>query len=246
MNQVHPYASPGMTDFVPAAMAEESARASFIKQTYLHLGGAVALFLALETALFMVVPEPMMRNLVGRLTGGFSWLLVLGAFMGVSWMARSWASSGRSRAMQYAGLGMYVVAQAVIFVPLLYMAVVVMGQPQIPLMAGIITFLTFAGLTGFVMTTRVDLASWGTYLFIGGFVAMGVVVCGIAFGFSLGLFFSAAMVALACGYILYDTSNVLHHYDTRQHVAASLALFASVALLFWYVIRILMAFGSND
>ena len=55
-----------------------------------------------------------------------------------------------------------------------------------------------------------------------------------------------AMVVLASGYILYDTSNILHHYRTNQHVAAALALFASVALLFWYVIRILIALSGRD
>jgi FtsH-binding integral membrane protein len=49
------------------------------------------------------------------------------------------------------------------------------------------------------------------------------------------------MVALAGGAILFDTSNVLHRYPTDRHVAAALALFASVALMFWYVLRIFMA-----
>jgi FtsH-binding integral membrane protein len=40
---------------------------------------------------------------------------------------------------------------------------------------------------------------------------------------------------------LYDTSNVLHRYRTEQYVAASLALFASVALLFWYILRLMMS-----
>jgi FtsH-binding integral membrane protein len=49
------------------------------------------------------------------------------------------------------------------------------------------------------------------------------------------------MIVLASGYILYDTSNVLHRYRTDQHVAAALALFASVAILFWYVLRLFMS-----
>ena len=40
------------------------------------------------------------------------------------------------------------------------------------------------------------------------------------------------MVALFAGYIIYDTSNIIHRYGTNEHVAASLALFASVAMLF--------------
>ena len=54
------------------------------------------------------------------------------------------------------------------------------------------------------------------------------------------------MVVFACGYILYYTSNILHHYRTDQYVAAALALFASVALLFWYVLQIFMSLSSRD
>jgi FtsH-binding integral membrane protein len=57
----------------------------------------------------------------------------------------------------------------------------------------------------------------------------------------LGNLFTIALIVLACGYILYDTSNVLYHYRIGQHVAASLALFASVALLFWYILRLVMS-----
>ena len=65
----------------------------------------------------------------------------------------------------------------------------------------------------------------------------------IVFGFSLGLLFSGAMVIIASISILYNTSNVLHRYNPQQHVAAALSLFASVALLFWYILRIFM--GSS-
>jgi hypothetical protein len=195
----------------------------------------------------MIVPEQTMRSLVRTMTGGYSWLLVLGAFMGVSWMARWWAESGQSTGIQYAGLGLYVVAQAAIFLPLMYLAVYLVGDPSIPITAGLITLMTFAGLTAFVFTTRVDLASWGKYLALAVLVAIGLIVCGILFNISMfGLLFSGAMVALACGFILYDTSNILHHYRTDQHVAASLALFASVALLFWYVLQLVLAFSSGD
>jgi FtsH-binding integral membrane protein len=61
------------------------------------------------------------------------------------------------------------------------------------------------------------------------------------FSFNLGILFIAAMLLLAGGYILYDTSNVLHHYRIGQHVAASLALFASVALMFWYMVQLVMS-----
>lgn len=241
-NAPNPYAvtAPGSA----AMFAEDSQRLGFIRRTYAHLTGAILALIGLETALFTLVPAQTMEAMVDRMMGGYGWLLVLGAFMAVGWVARMWANSGSSRSVQYAGLGLYVIAEAVILLPLLYIAIRL--DPSIPVTAALITAITFVGLSVFVMTTRVDLAGWGKYLFLAGILAMGLIVAGIVAGFSIGLWFSGAMVALACAYILYDTSNVLHHYQTSQHVAASLALFASVVLLFWYVLRILMMFSNDD
>ena len=186
-----------------------------------------------------------MGALAARMVGGWGWLLVLGAFMAVSWIARMWATSSTSVPMQYAGLALYVVAEAVILLPMLYICIEVLGDPMIPIMAAAVTVMCTIGITAFVFTTRVDLAGWGKYLAMAGILAMCLIVAGIFTGFSLGLWFSGLMVALACGYILYDTSNVLHHYHTSQHVAASLSLFASVALLFWYVLQIFMHAGND-
>jgi FtsH-binding integral membrane protein len=74
---------------------------------------------------------------------------------------------------------------------------------------------------------------------------LGVIVASLLFGFSLGIFFAGLMIAYAAGAILYNTSNVLHHYRPEQHVAASLALFASVALLFWYVVQLVLALSDD-
>jgi FtsH-binding integral membrane protein len=104
----------------------------------------------------------------------------------------------------------------------------------------------FAGLTAVVFLTGKDFSFLRTALWLGGFIALGFGICACLFGFSLGLVFSVAMVALASGYILYDTSNVLHHYRIGQHVAAALALFASVALLFYYIVRIVLSLTSRD
>jgi FtsH-binding integral membrane protein len=137
------------------------------------------------------------------------------------------------------------VAEAVIFLPLLYVARAI-GDETI-LAAALITGIVFGGLTMIVFTTRADLSSWGKYLWMGGLVALGVIVASIVTGgFGLGVIFSGCMIALAAGYILYDTSNVLHHYRTDQYVAAALALFASVAILFWYILRIVIAFSGRE
>jgi FtsH-binding integral membrane protein len=235
----NPYEAPAF-GHVPAALAAEDARATFVQRTYMHLFGAILLFVGIEAAIFTLVPQETLLGFMQLLGASrFGWLVVLLAFMGVSWLANSWATSEASQSLQYVGLLLYVVAEAVIFVPLLYMANVV--APMAIPAAGLLTLVMFGGLTALVMITGSDLTSWGKYLWMAGLGALGVCICAILFGFELGVWFSGAMIVLASGYILYDTSNVLHRYRTEQYVAASLALFASVALLFWYILRLMMS-----
>ncbi len=228
-----------------AAYAADNERLTFIQRTYTHMTGAILALIAIEAVLFQVVPVATMEMLVTRMLSGFGWLIVLGAFMAVSWVARAWATNGGSRAMQYAGLGLYVVAQAVILLPMLYICIRVMNEPMLPVMAAIITAMCFIGLTAFTFITGADFSGWGKYLALGGLVAMGMIVASFFFPLSLGLWFSGLMVLLACGYILYDTSNIIHQYATSQYVAASLALFASVVLLFYYVLQIMMSMSRE-
>ncbi|MGH9767192.1 MAG: Bax inhibitor-1/YccA family protein [Blastocatellia bacterium] len=227
-------------DAVFYAVASE--RAAFIRRTYAHLALAVLAFIAVE---WMLLQSPIAAPMARAMTGGFSWLIVLAAFMGVSWLAERWANSDTSPRMQYLGLGLYVVAQAIIFLPLLFVAANFSSPDVIP-MAALITGFLFTGLTATVFITRKDFSWMRGILTIGGFVALGVIAASIIFGFSLGIIFSAIMVLFASVAILYDTSQVLHHYRTDQHVAASLSLFASVALLFWYILRIVMSLSSDD
>ena len=223
---------------IPVVDAQPDARATFIRRTYAHLAGAVAAFIALEALIIKGgVGEAMLRFIA---QGRFGWLMFLGAFIVCGWLARGLASRVDSVPLQYLGLAIYVGAEALLFAPLIYIAAY-FSSPDVLPMAAILTGLLFAGLTGIVFTTRKDFSFLGSILTIGGFIALGLIVCGAVFGFNLGLIFSVAMVALAAGAILYDTSRIMHHYSTDQHVAASLALFASVALLFWYILRILMS-----
>ena len=223
-----------------AANALPEERAAFIRRTYLHLAGAIALFVVLETYLVMSGAAGMLaETMIGT---KYSWLIVLAAFMGVSWLANWWANSSTSKPLQYLGLILFTVAETIIFAPLLFFAVYYIGDSTALLAkAGIVTLGLFLGLTAVVFLTKKDFSFLGPILMIGGFVALGFIASGIIFGFNLGSIFSFVMVAFAGGAILYDTSNILHRYNTNQHVAASLALFASVALLFWYILRIFMS-----
>lgn len=235
----------------PIALAEqESIRARFLRKTYGHLAGAVALFAAIEALIFAVMPEPSLARMTVWMMSGWHWLLVLGAFMVVSMIAESMAFSATNLAAQYAGLVLYVAAEAVIFVPLLYVAHVLdqrAGGSHLILKAAVITLVAFGGLTSVVMVTKADFGWLRTALIVASFVAMGVVLAGIFFGgFSIGLFGIGAFIALAIGWILYSTSEVLHRAQEDQYVAAAIALFASLALLFWYVLQLVIALSDND
>jgi FtsH-binding integral membrane protein len=238
------------TEYYPAMAAgdaEASARATFLRRTYGHLAGAVLGFIALETVLVNWfenwIQDPANQQTFANLFGSrFSWLIVLGAFMVVGWVAQSWARSSTSRGIQYAGLALYVVAEALIFLPILFIAdsaPAFKGQ-HIIANAGILTITIFGGLTLGVFLTGKDFSFLGPILSMLGLGACGFIIAAMLFNFTLGLVFSFAMVALMCGYILYYTSSIMRHYGTQQYVAAALALFACIATLFWYILQILM------
>jgi FtsH-binding integral membrane protein len=218
------------------AQAQPQERAEFIRKTYGHLAGAVAAFIGIET---LLVRSGIAERLAQALSGGFTWLAILAGFSLLGWFSRGLAARADSVPLQYLGLGIYVVAEALLFAPLIYIASSLSDPTVIPT-AGILTGLMFVGLTAVALTTGKDFSFLGGALKIGGFVALGLIICSAIFGFQLGLIFSVVMVGFAMAAILYDTSQIMTHFSKDQYVAASLSLFSSVALLFWYVLRIVM------
>ena len=208
-------------------------RARFVARVYTHVFGAIVAFTAIEIFLFVTGLAPMIASVML----GTTWLVVLGAYTLVGWLASRVAHQAVSLATQYAALAGFVVAEAVIFVPLLYVAQYY--APGVIQSAAVVTLLGFGGLTAIGFMTRRDFSFMGAALRWAGVVALLLIVASVLFGFELGTFFSVAMVALAGASILYDTSNILLHYPEDRYVGASLQLFASVALMFWYVLRLM-------
>jgi len=220
---------------IPVAELDDHSRGQFIARTYSNLVTAILAFTLIEVFLFkMGFAEPMAKAMLST-----SWLLVLGGFIVISWLARSVAHRAQSQAAQYAALLGYVVGQAILFVPLLYIAD--RYAPGVIASAAGITIVAFLALTAVVFVTRKDFSFLRSILMWAGILALVAIVAGVIFGFNLGMWFSVAMVGVAGASILYDTSNVLHHYPEDRYVAAALELFASVALLFWYVLRIFLS-----
>ncbi|MGH7783099.1 MAG: Bax inhibitor-1/YccA family protein [Candidatus Binatia bacterium] len=220
-----------------AANALPDQRASFIRKTYMLLAAAILAFIVVEGFLFASGAASLIAyGILG--TGGIGWLGVLALFMGISYLANRWAVSESSTMVQYLGLAVYIVAEAIIFVPLIFLSMIYSNDPTVLVKAGVVTIGLFLGITATVFLTRSDFSFLAPILAIGGFAALGFIVASILFGFTLGNVFAFIMVAFAGTAILYNTSNVLHKFNTNQHVAAALTLFASIALLFWYILRI--------
>ena len=223
---------------VMVAQARPSERVEFIKRTYTHLAGAVGAFVVVEFLFFQLGIAPYLASLfLGSRVG---WLALLGGFALLGYLASNMTAKADDVNTQYMGLGLYVIGEAVIFAPLLVIAVAYSDATVLPT-AAVITLFLFGGLTAVAFTSGRDFSFLGGVLKIAGMVALGLIVCSLLFGFSLGLIFSFFMVAFAGAAILYKTSNEMYRYSTTQHVAASLELFAAVMLLFWYVLRIMMA-----
>ncbi len=229
---------------LPVSSLTDEKRVAFYKKTYTHLAMAVLLFVIVEWVFFQIEP---IVNFAFSMTQGFRWLLMLGGFMLATSYAEKMAFKNHNINQQYLGLLLYVVAQAFIFIPLLGMAMIMAenGGANILNQAVVLTLSLFTGLSAIVLITKKDFSFLKSMLTIGFFISIGLIVAGMLFGFNLGLWFSVGMVVLASGSILYQTSNMVHKYSEDQYVGASLGLFASLMLLFWYILSILSRFSGD-
>ena len=215
-------------------LASSNENSIFLKKVYAHLFLAICGFVGLE---YLWFSGPVAHKVL-LLVSKFNWLWILGAFMIVSWLATRLADNSNSLSTQYIGLALFTVFESLIFIPLLAVAQMKSGADIIGT-AGYLTIFCFLALTAIVFFTKVNLSGWGKYLMWGGIVAIGAIACGAIFGFNLGVGFSAIMVCFAGAAILYDTSMILHYTNKNAYVGASLRLFASIAMLFWYILSIL-------
>jgi uncharacterized protein len=232
-----------------------SDRVAFLRKTYTHLGVALIAFATITGGMLKLMPETSFKFSRWAFSGAWNWLLVLGLFMLVGYVAERLARSETSRGLQYVGLAIAVTAQALLLQPMIWILMLKFGAGEINvdgsgmlsgqagailMQAVVITLAIFIGLTVTVFVTRKDFSFLRGALAIGAFAALGVIIASAIFGFSLGALFSGAMILLMAGYILYQTSLVMSEFPPSAYVAASLLLFSTIATLFWYVLRLLM------
>jgi FtsH-binding integral membrane protein len=214
-------------------------RVAFYKKTYAHVAGGVLIFILFE---YLLLQSDAIVNFMMSMTVGYRWLIMLGGFMFITNYAERMTMKTPDKNKQYLAFTLYVFAQALIFVPLIYIAISYTDSgTELINQAAIVTLALFTGLSAVVFVTKRDFSFIKTGLTIGFFVAIGLIIAGTLFGFNLGLWFSVGMCLLAGGSILYQTSNLVNKYSTEDYIPASLGLFASLMLLFWYVLSIFMS-----
>ena len=216
----------------------DEVRVAFYKKTYAHVAGGVLLFVLFE---YLLLQSDSIVEFMLSMTEGWRWLVMLGGFMLITSYAESTVLKTADKNIQYMAYALYVFAQALIFVPLLAIAIYYTESVDLIQQAAIVTLGLFVGISSIVFITKKDFSFIKTGLTIGFFIAMGLIIAGTLFGFNLGLWFSVAMCLLAGGSILYQTSNLVNKFGTEDYIPASLGLFASLMLLFWYVLQIFMS-----
>ncbi len=223
--------------YTPVATLDVATRSEFLTRVYQHLLAAVVAFVAFETLLINLGIAREIYELISG--GGGRWLIVLGGFMVVNWLATNAAHDILNPSRQYLGLFGMAAGEALIFAPFLhYVFEVEGGGATTVLAAAFVTAIGFAGLSAVALVTRADLSFLRPILLWTGVCALTLIFAAVLFGLELGVWFSVAMIALAGGSILYQTQTIMRRYPAEAYVGAAVQLFASVMLLFWYVLRL--------
>ena len=224
------YGNPTM----PVGLQEPQVRADFMRRVYTRLVAGVAAFVLIEAYLF----TSGLAVAITEFVFSTSWLLILGGFMVVSWLANSVAMRAVSPASQWGGYLLLVAANALIFAPML-----VIAEVQVP---GTVGQAGQYAIGGFVVLSVIAHRSSRDFTWLGaslrwfGILALAGIALAVLTGSQLGTWFSLAMIGFAGAAILYETQVILRETPPGRETVAAMALFSSLALLFWYVLRLFM------
>lgn len=232
MSDPNPYA----VHTIAAAADSADARATFLQKTYTLLMLGVAVFAG---TLWASANVPAVQELaIGLYRMG--WLVMMLILFGVFYGVRALATKYPINLVAYFGLAFFF---GLLLAPMVLSVAAV--KPDVLTQAVIVTLLVFSGLTAYVFVSGKDFSFMGGALSIGVMAMIGILLAGWLFGFDLGLWFGVLGVVVYAGFVLYDTSRVLHHYPVTAHVPAAIELFTSLVMLFQYVLYLLMSLNND-
>jgi FtsH-binding integral membrane protein len=231
------------------AQADQNDAASFYRKTYGLVALAFAGFAGLLYTFFELTPvAKLFMNTLGSLynsLGSFSWLIVLGVFWGGSYFAQKLAANRASRESQYAGLALYVLLEALIFIPLINIVSAGGNPKEILVPACALTGALVLGLTLAVQFTRVDFSFLRIVIVVGSICAIGAIIMFSIMGINPGTWFALAMILLMATVILYQTHQIKNSCSTEDYVMAAFILFSAFVTLLFYVIQFFMGRRSE-
>ena len=220
-------------------------RVAFLRRVYGTLGIAILGYVATAYIFINFFTLQAAKFTFWALQGRFNWIMLLVAFMAIGYGAEKLARSGASTGMQYLGLAIGVIAEAIIVTPLLFLAAFYIKDPYVIHKAGVATLLIFAGLTATVFITKKDFTFMRGALMICAFAALGVILASALFGFHLGTIFVGLMIVRMAGFVLFQTSLVMKSFGPTQHISAALMLFSTLATMFFYVLQLFMSMSRD-
>lgn len=235
MSNTNPYAYTGE---VPAAQAAVEERVAFLRKTYTLLLAGILTFAATLWAAGSVEPVRGMAESLARMVFGSRWgvLVYFGLYLGGSMAVHAFAEKKPINVVLFFG---FAFLMGLLTAPLVYMVLAQADGVRTVNQAALLTAIIFTGLSAYVFFSGKSFSFLGGALSIGSWSLIGVALVGALMGFTIGLWFSIAVIALMAGYILYDTDAILRRYPTTMHVAAACVLFVDVIILFKHLLFLL-------
>jgi modulator of FtsH protease len=108
------------------------------------------------------------------------------------------------------------------------------------------TGVIFLTLSGYALTTRKDFSFMGGFLMVGLVVAIAAIIANLFLNIpALSLAISAAVIMFMSGFILFDTSRIIHGGETN-YVIATIGLYISILNIFVHLLNLLGALSGDD
>ncbi len=221
---------------------DQTTRRNFITATYFNLFLGVIAFVIANYLLI----DSGAAEVITRFYSGNIWFSIVAAlaFGFITSFFLNFTANNNSKAVQYFGLFAFAGVEALFVVPAIFIAATYRQALLAP--ATFFTLGFFLLMTGIVYFTGIDFSFMRTFLMFAGIASIAIIIISLLTGFNLGIFFTGFLILLSCGYILYDTSNVLKNYHANQPVAAATALLGSLVMLFVNILQFLMQFFDNN
>ena len=202
-----------------------------LKNTYILLSATLA-FSAMMAMVSLFLAVPIWTYYVSLIGG-----MVLGMFV-LPRTANSAAGIGVIFLVTgMLGFGLGAVLQLYMQVP---------KGPQVIATAFGGTAAIFLGLSGYALVSRKNFSFMGGFLMAGMMTVMVAILANLFFALpAMSLAISSAVIMLMSGFILFDTSRIIHGGETN-YIMATYGLYLSIFNIFIHLLSLLMAFGGGD